>query len=212
MGAFLVNFHCRSESPQSVAQVLVDQGFDRVWMAGPVNGWVSFWEEQASLQDTGRIQDIAEAVSRSLETPVIAFLVHDSDFMCYWLYDFGQVQDEFHSYPEFFEDSVSSEALTGDPYVLQRYCQPETSIPQLQAILVQGSQLEMLSGGEMSYVFAEERISGLAPLLGVNEDWARTDFNDIGSDVTPEELGAHWIGSDAPDDLGESFWEMDEDE
>ncbi len=204
MGAFLVNFHVRSDLAEQVAEALLSHSFDRVWIAGPDGGWVSFWEEQSSMQDALRIQEIAAAVSRSLETPVIAFLVHDSDFLCYWLYDFGQLQDEYNSCPGYFDDELDDGSLAGDPEVLLRYCLPGTKQARLEEILAQGNKLEMLSSGSLSFVFAEERISAIVPLLGLHEDWARADFNDIGSEVTPEELGARWIGAGEPPEEGES--------
>jgi hypothetical protein len=51
-------------------------------------------------------------------------MVHGSDIACYWLFDNGQILDEFNSDPGYFDadaDGPPSPA-GGRPDVLSRYC------------------------------------------------------------------------------------------
>ncbi len=206
MGAFVVNFHVQSSSPDQVTKVLREIGLEGAWISGPNGRWVSFWDSLASRQDMLRIQQVAQPLSRQLEAPVIAFLNHDSDFICYWLYDKGQLLDEYNSCPGYFDGDVSQEeTMAADCQVLKKYCRADTPIEALEEILKIWTQAEALQGITSPYVFAEDRLAALAPFLEIKPEMLYTD---IGRDVQPQEIGAKWIGSGEPADHPGIF-EMD---
>ncbi|MEZ5942411.1 MAG: ankyrin repeat domain-containing protein [Planctomycetaceae bacterium] len=196
MGAFIVNFHVRSSDVDSVASVLESEDVESAWIAGPQGNWCTFWEAHASLQDSNRINQLASSVSSELNVPVIAFLVHDSDFLCYWLYDNGELIDEYNSCPDYFGETP----IEGNAYyeancqALLRYCIPDTTLSELENLLAQMTQESLLSGDIGSFVFSEQRLAQLAAKLGISDSHAMTNFNDIGRDISAEELGARWIG------------------
>lgn len=214
MGAFVVNFHVRTSSQQQVAEVLQAMSLEAVWIAGAGGPWVSFWEAQASHQDIVRIQELAQAISQQLEAPVIGFLNHDSDFICYWLFDNGQLLDEYHSCPGYFDgDSSAEETLAADCQNLVKYCKPGTSEQELEEVLKIWTQADAAQGIMQSYVFAEERLSALGKLMEIDDTRINVDYGDIGRDVPPEEIGAEWIGTGEPSDnpgiFGEDMFESD---
>lgn len=199
MGSFVVNIHVRTDDCESVGRLLHEIDCRRIWIAGPHDDWVTIWEEQASEQNTDLIQEICRHVSRAMETTVIAFLVHDSDIFCYWLYEFGQLKDEYNSAPGYWGEDVDEESLAGNRSILVKYCRPGTAIAQLDEILAQWTQEDLSQGRMPDFVFAEDRLRALAPLLGLSEHCANVDFRDIGRDIQPAELGARWYGSgDSP--------------
>ena len=201
MGAFVVNFHVQGSSQDRVTDVLQGIGIEGGWISGPTGRWISFWDSLASRQDTARIQEIAQPLSRQLEAPVIAFLNHDSDFICYWLYDNGKLLDEYNSCPGYFDGDASQEsAMAANCELLRKYCRTDTSVEVLEEILKIWTPAEAMQGITSQYVFAEERLSALAPHLEIRSEMLYTDYGDIGRDVQPEEVGALWIGQGEPSD------------
>src|SRR5262249_22748611 len=123
--------------------------------------------------DTDRLRDLARDLSEDLHVAAIAFMVHDSDFACYWLFDNGRVLDEYNSCPDYFgeddEDDGPARPSSGRPDVLLRYCRAGVRQEELAATLSSES------------VFAEDVIERLAQALGIDPQRALTDFRDVAS-------------------------------
>ncbi len=196
MGAFLVNFHVRGESREQVVESLRKLHIEKAWVAGENEGWLSFWEEEASKQSEVRIQDLAHRVSDDLDATCIAFLVHDSDILCYWLYDRGTQLDEYNSCPCYWRDdaSIDEKSLAADCGLLLKYCRPGTLLSKLENVLAQWTKADMAADIAQAFPLAEGRLASLATLLGLREAVAMTDYNDIGRNVSAGELGAIWAG------------------
>ena len=189
MGLFCVNFHVRTRDSDAVITALHGRGFRQTRFA-PSRGseWISFYEAHASRQDDGRIQQVAESISDALQAPTIAFLVHDSDIACYWLYDDGTLLDAYNSCPDYFSDGPGgSEPEGGDADLLLPYCRPGTQAQHLTSIL-----------GEHT-VFAEEVIQRLAEALGIEPMAALSDYRD-----TDEGGLGEWGAVDGLDDEEDS--------
>ena len=183
MGAFIVNFHIRGSDQAAIAKKIHELRYDHVWVTNPKHEWISLYDESASCQDELRIKEVGAALSASLKQPLIAFLVHDSDFLCYWLYEEGQLVDAFNSCPDYFENSDDLETeYEGDPEKLLPYCTPDTTVSKLVAIL------------SAEATFAEEQLAQLAVLLGIDEERALTDYQMLGDDVDPAAFDAVFIG------------------
>src|SRR5262249_50963848 len=127
MGLFCVNFHFRTTDHEALAEALKRRRVPRYRIVPGKSDWTSLFEEQASDQDDQRIRDLAGGLSKDLHVAAIAFLVHDSDIACYWLFDNGQLVDEYNSDPDYFGDSDGPPSPTGGrPEVLLRYCRSGT--------------------------------------------------------------------------------------
>jgi hypothetical protein len=151
-------------------------------------GWTALYEEQASEQDDSRIRDLARGLSEDLQVAAIAFLVHDSDIACYWLFDNGQLLDEYNSDPDYFGDTDGPPSPTGGrPDVLLRYCRPGVRRDEVAAILSEKTV--------RATTFAERLIERLAKALGIDRKLAIADYRDPTSDDGPG-------GMDGPDDDG----------
>jgi hypothetical protein len=190
MGAFIVNVNVRSNDRPAVQRAVGALNPAAAWVTGPKNGWVTVYEERASTQDGAWIRQMSERLSGDLRAPVVAFLVHDSDVLCYMLCDGGKLVDEFNSCPDYFGDDDSEAdpgASGGRPEVLLKYCAPGTQLADVQRVL-----------GEKDTVFAEEHLGRLAELLGIDPTRAGTDFGWIGDEVEPSELDAVFAGSTPP--------------
>ena len=182
MGLFCANLHFRTTDDQALSAALKRRGVNRYRVAAAKGGWTSLYEEQASGQDDDRIRDLAGGLSEDLHVAAVAFMVHDSDFACYWLFDDGKLIDEYNSCPDYFDaddtDDESSSPSGGRPDVLVRYCRAGVPQDELAAILAEDS------------LFAENIIQRLAKALGIDSERALADFRDAaageGSDEADE--------------------------
>ena len=112
VGAFLVNVHVRTDDHEKLADGLRALPIGGCWVAPSANGWATVLEERASTQDDQWIRKLAAAASREAQAATIAFLVHDSDIFCYWLFDRGELLDEFNSCPEYFGETGGRRPIT----------------------------------------------------------------------------------------------------
>jgi hypothetical protein len=162
MGAFIVNYQIRTESVGAVRTVLEKLISARAAISPPQNGWVTVYDEESDSQDDTMIRTIASGISRALKSDVIAFLVHDSDIASYWLYQFGNLLDEFNSAPDYFGgvvDTAARNRVRGNPERLLPLCVPGTTIDQIDCVIHPSEKI----------TFAEDYLTSLAPLLGIDD-------------------------------------------
>jgi hypothetical protein len=102
MGTFVTNLHVHDAAPQAVIEALRSLAVVPAYVRGSVEKtWTSIFPAAAD-QDEGVLSEIACGLSSTLNRPVIAFLVHDSDVFLYWLYNNGKELDRYNSAPGFF--------------------------------------------------------------------------------------------------------------
>jgi hypothetical protein len=183
MGAFITNYHVRSDSLEKVRDALAPRiKNSAAYVSLPQNGWVTVYEKLSDDQDDAVLRKLAMGLSRKLATHVIAFLVHDSDILMYFLYERGQLLDEYNSTPDYFGDGVNPEAIArtrGDAAALLPICVAGTTVEQLDAVLHPATPS----------VFVEQSLSDLAGLLGIDDARASLGFNyfeEDGGDVLPD--------------------------
>jgi hypothetical protein len=198
MGAFFVNFHVKTRSRKSVMTVLRNLIDTRAYVSSSRGGWVSVYEERTSSQDDEEIARLGRELSSHLEAPVIGFLVHDSDVLRYWLFEGGQLRDEFDSLPDYFQPTTEDtrKRLQGKPEVLRKYSKRGTTPESLQSHLRQGG-----AGFEL----AESRLEGLAALLGIDSDRVTLDFQDFErGELSPQDVEAKLVAAPGAETYGES--------
>jgi Ankyrin repeats (3 copies) len=166
MGLFCANFHFRMTDDKALSAALARRKVTQCRVSAAKNGWTSLYEERASQQDDDRIRELATNLSKDLRVPCVAFLVHDSDFACYWLVDDGKLLDEFNSCPGYFDDDDDGSANPsgGQTDVLLPYCRPGVEEKQLEALLREET------------LFAESVIEGLADALGIDRERALDNY------------------------------------
>jgi hypothetical protein len=187
MGAFIVNINVRSDDPAAVERELKELT-KAAWVTDAKNGWISVYEEEASTQDDRRIKDLSSGLSEALNAPVVAFLVHDSDFVCYWLIESGKLVDEFNSRPGYSDDDDESEAdVPCRPELLIRYCVPGTQVDDVRRVLLDRDE-----------IFAEENLRKLSELLGIDSARTNMDFESLKRGEDPSEINATFVGEGEP--------------
>lgn len=171
MGLFCVNLHFRTADDKALTAALNRRNITQNRVLPAKNGWTSLYEERASQQDDDRIRELASDLTKDLHVAAIAFMVHDSDIACYWLYDDGTLLDEYNSCPDYFdEDGDGSSGPTGG--------QPAALLPYCRSGVTEANIEEILQGEN---VFAESVVEGLAEALGIESGRALADYRDEGA-------------------------------
>jgi hypothetical protein len=182
MGSFFTNYQVRSDSALPVREALAGLAQGRAYVSPPKNGWVSVYDEKSDEQDDRLLRRIAAGLSGALKTAVLAFLVHDSDIAAYWFYHNGQLVDEFDSAPDYYKkaSAATRARVRGNPDALLPLCIPGTTRAQIDAVL---------HHPEGPPIMAEEIITELAPLLGIDEMricLGFTYFDEEGEELLPD--------------------------
>lgn len=197
MGSFLTNVHVQSSSAEQVTEVLQQLELRGAWVSEPRGKWVTVWD---SIGMT-RAWDVAQHLSKQLEAPAIAFMVHDSDIFFYWLYDNGRQLNQYNSCPDYFGEDASMEGdFQPDCHLLKRYCHAQTTVEQLESILKIWTAEEAMAGVMPEYAFAEDRLRDLARHLEIEVNVAGIDYGDLDDEKFREHIGAQWIGKGNPSD------------
>ena len=197
MGLFSVSLHFRNADEDALNSALKRRGLNRYRILAAKGGWTTLYEERASQQDEEWIRELAGELSRDLHVAAFAFMVHDSDIACYWLFDDGKLVDEYNSFPDYFNMDAAGEPSGpsgGRPDVLVRYCRTGVREKQLAAILTEDA------------TFAESVIEKLAKAVGIDPDRALGDFRHADDDEGPggfDGFGRDDDGGDDEDDDGD---------
>lgn len=140
MGEFLVNLFVRSEDRDAVVDAVkpilrpaymrartqsqIDAEGTALYVAPSIRGWVGVFDLLMEGQDEVLCELAARKLSQSLGTVAISFLLHDGDFLRYWLAREGKLLDRYHSLPGYFGPVATSEIkrLRGRPSLLANVC------------------------------------------------------------------------------------------
>ncbi|MBV9561764.1 MAG: hypothetical protein JOY90_15150 [Bradyrhizobium sp.] len=133
MGTFVTNLHVHQGSREHVVATLRSLRIVPAYVRGSGDVWISIFPEAAD-QDDAALPEMARALSKALNRPVIAFIVHDSDVFLYWLYEGGKELDRYNSAPGFFTDKEAPPE-GGNPEKLKVCRPPNFSKDQLWRLL-----------------------------------------------------------------------------
>jgi len=165
MGSFIDNCHVHTDSIEAVKNELARIiPVDALIIQSGAN-WVSVYTDE-----TLNTLDVAQALSSKMSTGVIAINIHDSDVLSYWLYENGELCEDYCSRPDYFgEDEVDEEREPAGELAdstagreLAKYAPAGT---QIEAIL------EVLQTAQKA-MFVEDELDRLADLLGIDADCA----------------------------------------
>jgi hypothetical protein len=180
MGAFFVNYQIRSTDQAAVADIAGQLVQIRGYVSPPKNGWVTLYDEASESQDAYEIGRVGSDLSAALNTAVFAFLVSDSTLFVYYLFENGDLNDEYHSTP--VPTNAAAEAdqknrFIGRPDLLLKYCLPGTTRSDVELPLLRGESL--VEGGFASSMSAEERLHPLAAMLGMDDQRTSMGYIDF---------------------------------
>lgn len=114
-----------------------------------------FYDEKSDNQDDSEFRHVGETVSRDLGAPVFAVLNHDDDILAYWLFEAGNLVDEYNSCPGYFDGGDDTPAGGNAAKLCAAFGVPAKTV-DVDAIL-----------RKKGFVFALERHLALAELLKI---------------------------------------------
>lgn len=140
VGEFLVNLFVRSEDRDAVVEAvkpILRPAYVRantrstmhgestaLYVAPSIRGWVGIFDLLMEGQDERLCERNVRELSASLRTVALSFLMHDGEFIRYWLGRDGRLLDRYHSAPDYFGPVATTEMkrLQGRPAVLADAC------------------------------------------------------------------------------------------
>src|SRR5438105_27472 len=73
------------------------------FVAPPQHGYVVVYDREVDELRTDAAILVGTLLSKEFGVPVLCVLNYDDDILCYWLFEQGQLIDEFNSRPDYFE-------------------------------------------------------------------------------------------------------------
>lgn len=183
MGGFLVNLHVKHDSVETVQGALRKAEAGRAYVTEPQNGWISVYEERSCDQDATWIEKLTQQVSKSTKSHAISCLIHDGDFLVYWLYDKGKLIDQYNSLPDYFEECSDEERANwaGQPAKFHSACGADVSLAAVE------KTFRKFAADPYE---PERKLEELGGLLGIGSDRIFADFHGIGVDVQADDIDA----------------------
>lgn len=114
--------------------------------------------------------DISKYLSEKLNCPVFFFHIHDGDLWLYFLYNKGELVDQFNPIPDYWDDSLSKTEID-----------EQKGNPQIVAELVPNVKKENIANYYVRWDLEAEPFKAYSQDEFTNEDWQVVDFmNKIG--------------------------------
>ena len=132
MGSFITNLHLRGAECDTVVAALQSLRATPAYVCNVADAaWISIFPESAD-QDMAGLWEFGGGLSRTLQRPVIGFMVHDGAIFFYGLFDNDAEIDRYDPAPAYF-DGRDLEPGGGDVDILKRYCAPATTTMNAKA-------------------------------------------------------------------------------
>jgi hypothetical protein len=186
MGAFYTNIVLRGPDQGQVVLFLTQE--KRLAYVSPtIDGFTVVYDEKSESQDETTLSGLASQLSEAFGCTALAVLVHDSDIFAYWLFEAGELTDEYNSMPGYFDDP-SLPPLGGDPNRLCAAFGVEDGVDRATSVFHKVASRNLEDGWAGSYVFAEDIHHDLVGLLGIPSFAVSTGYRYIEQGDIPEEL------------------------
>jgi hypothetical protein len=95
MGNFYVNHTVRA--PQNQIAAFLERIERTAFVSPTIDGFTVVCDQQCDDQEPSEIVELGRRLSQSCECPAMAVLNHDDDALCYWVFDRGELLEEYDS-------------------------------------------------------------------------------------------------------------------
>jgi hypothetical protein len=170
MGSFLTNIqvHRNGQPPQQVREAILaalNRAPSFAVAIDPEGDWLTVYGESMDTQD-GSHEALAERLSKTLNTTVIAVLLHDSDVLTMTALRDGTKEASYSNWPAYFEGGPKKPKIEGEEF--------------WNGLLRSGGSPSKLKAAFRSRdVFGEDTLAGIAKLFGWNERLAVASYKDL---------------------------------
>jgi hypothetical protein len=186
MGAFYTNVVLRGPDQRQVVQFMT-KAKRPAYVSPTIDGLTVVYDEKSESQDETTLSTLASQLSKAFGCTALAVLVHDSDVFAYWLFEAGELTDEYNSMPGYFDDP-SLPPLGGDSDRLCAAFGVEDGVDRATSVFHKVASRNPEDDWAECYVFAEEVHRDLAELLGIPPFAVSTGYHYIEQDDLPEGL------------------------
>ena len=182
MGSFYTNVLVQGATQDQIAEDLRGVGRE-AYVSPTVGRFTVVYDALSECQDHGLLAHFAGQLSRRLGATAMASLMHDDDVLMYWLFQDGELVDEYSSAPGYFEDA-DGEATPPSGGDARRLCLTfgaEGAADEVERVLRAFGETDF-------YVFETDRHHELIRLLGLPAFAADFGFDYIARGETPHGL------------------------
>jgi len=181
MGNFYTNITLKTTDSQRIATTLSQAR--RTALISPADrGFTVVFDEASEKQDVEVLGSLAIDLSRSCACPAIAVLNHDDDVLMYWLYDRGELVDEYNSDPAYFDDAGEPTPSGGDPTILAETLGVSISPGTLDRVL------RTPAADDDAFAFATDRHREFVSALGLPDFAVGTGYTYLEEGEAPPGL------------------------
>lgn len=119
-------------------------------------------------EECGGFEDLAEAISKETQKPILLLYIYDGDFWGYSLYDNGVEIDRFNPMPDYFEEASEAqmEKEKGNAEIIAKYFHVEKA--DIEKYLIFWTD-ELLESEDGQKAYEDDEFS-------IGEDWQMADF------------------------------------
>ena len=143
------------------------------------DGRTVFYDSESDNQDESEINLVGKQVSADTKSTVLAALNHGDDILCYWLFQAGELVDEYNSCPGCFSDGDTTPVGGDAPRLCAAFGVASTAA-KVEKVL-----------RDTDYVFALERHEALCRLLQLPWDYLYLGYQYASEGELPEGVSKH---------------------
>jgi len=169
MGSFYTNITLKTGDDDRVVTAL-KQARRRALVAPAEKGYTVIFDEASEKQDVEVLQSLANHLSRTCSCPALAILNHDDDVLMYWLYNGGELLDQYNSDPGYFDEAEGSTPTGGDGRTLSETLASKGDQGTIDRVL------RTPADEDDAFAFATDRHRELVSILGLPESAVGTGF------------------------------------
>jgi hypothetical protein len=189
MGEQFVNYQFKSNSQENVVNAIRCSSLRDCYVSPSSGGWVTVYDRLSEdFRDRNLdnyVVETARSLSSNLDTAAFAFVVLGGINFLYFVFDKGELIDEFYDDPAngyhfgFHRyDQQVSVRYQGCPGKIMPYFQSEVTVEQITHILKRARTRDA------NCLFGEDVIHELAPLMGIDESRAIMGFRYFETEIS----------------------------
>jgi hypothetical protein len=187
MGAFYTNITLHGPDQEQVIQCLT-QMKRTAYVSPTVDGYTVVYDEETENQDDADLMGLASQLSRALDCPAFAALVHDSDIFAYWLFQEGTLLDEYDSAPGYLQGFAGPARSGEHPDKLCAAFAAEDALEAVAQVFRTVESRDLDGGWSAGYTFAQDIHHDLAQALGMPSFAVATGYRYIEASDIPKGL------------------------
>lgn len=198
MGISYTNITLKSVDQSALSNYL--KALKREAYVSPIKNDCTVIFDKLSDEDVDTLCNLAGELSEKFHCPAFAVLVHDDDLFLYWLYQSGQLIDQYNSMPSYFDaDEPPALPAGGDAEKLCEIFQKREALKDVVNIFERAIKTVIADEWSEEHLIGDEIHDVMIQALGLPLFAVDTGYYSIENDELPEDLdkeGLIYCGSE----------------